>query len=130
MTLFTKKHGVIRAEVDAETMYASIDAVSSVIQRKLRKIKEKDSDHGRHMKGFDRLKVRDPEAMLLQNGSISSTEGEDEDDNEDPFMDEVVFTFTVSLYCLCLFCSLFKPSSFEDIYFFQLTAYPLGFIDA
>lgn len=88
MTLFTKKHGVIRAEEDAETMFASIDAVSSVIQRKLRKIKEKDSDHGRHMKGFDRLKVRDPEAMLLQNGSVSSAQDEDED--EDPFMDEVI----------------------------------------
>lgn len=92
VTLFTKKHGVIRAEEDAETMYASIDAVSSVIQRKLRKIKEKDSDHGRHMKGFDRLKVRDPEAMLLQNGSLASTQGEDEDDDEDPFMDEIVRT--------------------------------------
>lgn len=90
VTLFTKKHGVIRAEEDAETMFASIDAVSSVIQRKLRKIKEKDSDHGRHMKGFDRLKVRDPEAMLLQNGSVSSAQDEDED--EDPFMDEIVRT--------------------------------------
>lgn len=90
MTLFTKKHGVIRAEEDAETMFASIDAVSSVIQRKLRKIKEKDSDHGRHMKGFDRLKVRDPEAMLLQNGSVSSAQDEDEDEDEDPFMDEVI----------------------------------------
>ncbi|CAL9038370.1 unnamed protein product [Musa banksii] len=61
VTLFSKKHGVIRAEEEAETMYGSIDLVSSVLQRKLRKIKEKDTDHGRHMKGFNRLKVRDTE---------------------------------------------------------------------
>lgn len=59
--MFSKKHGVIRAEEEAETMYGSIDLVSSVLQRKLRKIKEKDTDHGRHMKGFNRLKVRDTE---------------------------------------------------------------------
>lgn len=129
VTLFTKKHGVIRAEEDAETMYASIDAVSSVIQRKLRKIKEKDSDHGRHMKGFDRLKVRDPEAMLLQNGSLASTQGEDEDDDEDPFMDEVVFTYTVSFYFLCLYRLPVKPSSF-NIFFCRPTVYPLGSTDA
>lgn len=50
----------MRGEEDAETVYACIDLVSTIIQRKLRKIKEKDSDHGRHMKGFNRLKVREP----------------------------------------------------------------------
>ncbi|KAG1362451.1 putative Ribosome-binding factor PSRP1, chloroplastic [Cocos nucifera] len=75
VTLFTKKHGVIRAEEDAETLYGSIDLVSSIIQRKLRKIKEKESDHGRHMKGFNRLKFREPEAPRI----IGKDEEEDRD---------------------------------------------------
>jgi len=64
--LYSKKHGVIRAEEDSETVYGSIDLVSSIIQRKLRKIKEKESDHGRHMKGFDRLKVREPMVQAVE----------------------------------------------------------------
>lgn len=79
MTLFTKKHGVIRAEEDGETVYESIDLVSSIIQRKLRKIKEKVSDHGRHMKGFNRLKVREPVAVPVKDDSDGESEGEDED---------------------------------------------------
>ncbi|XP_059667320.1 ribosome-binding factor PSRP1, chloroplastic [Cornus florida] len=79
VTLFTKKHGVVRAEEYAETLYGSIDLVSSMIQRKLRKIKEKDSDHGRHMKGFNRLKVRDAGALLVDNGSNEAPDEEDED---------------------------------------------------
>lgn len=86
VTLFTKKHGVIRAEEDGETVYASIDLVSSIIQRKLRKIKEKVSDHGRHMKGFDRAKVRNPDVLVGESGSESS-----EDEGGD-YADEIVRT--------------------------------------
>lgn len=85
--MFTKKHGVIRAEEEAETLYASIDTVSSVIQRKLRKIKEKDSDHGRHMKGFDRLKVRDPEVLVDQD---SVAVPQEEEDISEGFTDDLV----------------------------------------
>ncbi|CAA2965830.1 ribosome-binding factor PSRP1, chloroplastic [Olea europaea subsp. europaea] len=87
VTLFTKKHGVIRAEEDAESLYGSIDLVSSIIQRKLRKIKEKDSDHGRHMKGFDRLKVREPDALLAVD-DLGVAPQEDEED----VIDEIVRT--------------------------------------
>ncbi|KAL6127302.1 hypothetical protein ACLB2K_075343 [Fragaria x ananassa] len=85
VTLFTKKHGVFRAEEEGETLIASIDMASSIIQRKLRKIKEKESDHGRHMKGFNRLKVR--EAQL----PVEVEEAGPQDEEED-LLDEVVRT--------------------------------------
>lgn len=87
VTLFTKKHGVVRAEEDAETVYGSIDLVASIIQRKLRKIKEKDSDHGRHMKGFDRLKFPDaggalpPAAAAVEEGLETVSEAQDTDED-------------------------------------------------
>ncbi|XP_020592350.1 ribosome-binding factor PSRP1, chloroplastic [Phalaenopsis equestris] len=92
VSIFTKKHGVVRAEEDSETVYGSIDLVSSIIQRKLRKIKEKDSDHGRHMKGFNRLKVRDPDLSVEEGEEEEEADRSVPEEEDSNILDEVVRT--------------------------------------
>ncbi|KAG6655286.1 ribosome-binding factor PSRP1, chloroplastic [Carya illinoinensis] len=92
VTLYAKKHGVIRAEEDAETVYGSIDLVSSKIQRKLRKIKEKESDHGRHMKGFDRLKVREPMVQAVEEKAEENEEDALPQEEDEQIINEIVRT--------------------------------------
>lgn len=80
---------MVRAEEDGETVFGSIDLVSSIIQRKLRKIKEKESDHGRHMKGFDRLKFREPTIQPMNENTNDEEEDAISQEDDGEIIDEV-----------------------------------------
>lgn len=114
---------MLRAEEDAESTYGSIDLVSSIIQRKLRKIKEKESDHGRHMKGFNRLKVREPvEQLPVQEDEILSPEEEEES------IEEVgSWYFTIRSYCL-VSLYLYLNSASYHAYFLRLLRYAFALL--
>lgn len=112
---------MVRAEEDAESTYGSIDLVSSIIQRKLRKIKEKESDHGRHMKGFNRLKVREPvEQLPVEEDEILSPQEEEESIDEVGSWYLTVIGFLVWFHCIsALFQFHVMPNSL--ICFIMLT---------
>jgi len=76
--VFTKSHGVVRAEEDAEKSKQVLIWCRQLFN-KLRKIKDKESDHGRHMKGFNKLKVREPMSQVVENDADTVSQRKDDD---------------------------------------------------
>jgi hypothetical protein len=76
--VFTKSHGVVRAEEDAEKSKQVLIWCRQLFN-KLMKIKDKESDHGRHMKGFNKLKVREPMSQEVENDADTVSQRKDDD---------------------------------------------------
>ncbi|KAF7076660.1 hypothetical protein CFC21_081277 [Triticum aestivum] len=77
VTLFTRRRDVVRAEEEEDSSYASIDAAAAVVKRKLRKIKEKETDV-RYLKGVVRTKVFEM-APLTVDEALEQLENVDHD---------------------------------------------------
>ena len=79
--MFTKSHGVVRAEEDAEKSKQVLIWCRQLFN--LRKIKDKESDHGTHMKGFNKFKVREPMPQVVENDADTVSQRKDDDNLDD-----------------------------------------------